>query len=355
MEPGLIVLLGSGEASPNIRSVYHWVFEQLSLPIKTAILETPAGFEPNSDQVAGQIGDYLKKRLQNFNPSVSIIPARKRGTEFSPDNPALMTPLYQANVILTGPGSPTYAVRQFQDSLAWHTLCARHRMGATLFFSSATTVASGAYTLPVYEIYKVGEDLHWKPGLNFFSPFGLSPVIIPHWNNTDGGANLDTSRCYIGQNRFEQLRTMLPVDQLYIGIDENTALIFNPKQACCHVMGAGGVTITCGQEQTYFEPNATFPIQTLSRFQLPEISAGIPADIWTQTREAVDAAQAAQSLSKEPDAEILRLVDLRGEARQNKNWAEADRLRDEIAALGWQIKDGPEGAILDFVPETGGR
>ena len=347
MNPGLIILLGSGETSPNIRTVYNWVFEQITAPIQAAILETPAGFEPNSAQVAGQIGDYIKKRLQNFKPQVSIIPARKKDTNFSPDNPDLLSPLYGANVILTGPGSPTYAVRQFQDSLAWHTLRARHRMRTTLLFSSATTVACSAYALPVYEIYKVGEDLHWKEGLNFFEPFGLSPVIIPHWNNVDGGADLDTSRCYIGQARFDRLREMLPDHQLYVGIDENTALILDPTSQNCRVMGAGGITVTRGSQQTFFKPGTTFPIGELGQFYLPATHEDIPETIWAQTQEGIRQAEIQKNEIKKPDEAVLQLVDLRTQARQAKNWAEADKLRDKIEALGWHIRDDADGAILE--------
>ena len=51
-------------------------------------------------------------------------------------------------------------------------------------------MASGRYTLPVYEIYKVGQDLHWIDGLSFFGDFGLRLSVIPHWNNNDGGQEL---------------------------------------------------------------------------------------------------------------------------------------------------------------------
>ena len=42
-------------------------------------------------------------------------------------------------------------------------------------------------------------------------------------------------------------------------------------------------------------------------------------------------------------AEIQALLDARAAARASKNWAESDRLRDEIAAAGWQVKDSKEG------------
>ncbi|MEI7945663.1 MAG: cysteine--tRNA ligase [bacterium] len=42
-------------------------------------------------------------------------------------------------------------------------------------------------------------------------------------------------------------------------------------------------------------------------------------------------------------AEIQALVDARAAARTAKQWAESDRLRDELAAKGWEVRDGKEG------------
>ena len=33
-------------------------------------------------------------------------------------------------------------------------------------------------------------------------------------------------------------------------------------------------------------------------------------------------------------------------ARQAKDWARADALRDELVALGWKVEDGPDGTRL---------
>jgi cysteinyl-tRNA synthetase len=46
-----------------------------------------------------------------------------------------------------------------------------------------------------------------------------------------------------------------------------------------------------------------------------------------------------------PD-EVLALVEQRQQARAAKNWAESDRLRDEIAKLGWVVKDTKDGPKL---------
>ena len=37
------------------------------------------------------------------------------------------------------------------------------------------------------------------------------------------------------------------------------------------------------------------------------------------------------------------LIDIRQEARQARNWAQADAIRDQLAALGITLEDGPEG------------
>ena len=49
---------------------------------------------------------------------------------------------------------------------------------------------------------------------------------------------------------------------------------------------------------------------------------------------------------EEAPAEILALLEKRSEARKAKNWAESDRLRDEIAAAGWIVKDSREGQTV---------
>jgi cysteinyl-tRNA synthetase len=41
--------------------------------------------------------------------------------------------------------------------------------------------------------------------------------------------------------------------------------------------------------------------------------------------------------------EILSLAEQRQQARKDKNWAEADRLRDELKSRGWVIEDTPNG------------
>ena len=49
---------------------------------------------------------------------------------------------------------------------------------------------------------------------------------------------------------------------------------------------------------------------------------------------------------EETPNDIIALAELRISARNEKNWAESDRLRDEIVSQGWLIKDSAEGYKL---------
>ena len=346
-EPGLVALFGSGEISASGRAVYDLLMRQLSPPIHVAVLETPAGFQPNSALVAEEVATFLRHRLQNRRPEVTVVPARARGTVLSPDDSATVAPLLRCNVIFLGPGSPTYAARQLRDSLAWHTITGLHRLGASVVFASAAAIAAGAQVLPVYEIFKAGDGLHWQAGLDFFGSYGMPLVFIPHWNNTDGGADLDTSRCFMGRARFEKLLAMLPAHLPVVGIDEHTALIMELSLGHCRVVGRGSITVVKDGVERRFNSADTLPIGVLGTFRLPHPEAGLPEDAWESARTAWRK-PADPVLS--PPAEVLALAQQRREARACGDWTRADALRQRIATLGWQILDTPEGPRLEARP-----
>jgi cysteinyl-tRNA synthetase len=45
-------------------------------------------------------------------------------------------------------------------------------------------------------------------------------------------------------------------------------------------------------------------------------------------------------------SDIQEMAQKRWQSKCNKNWAEADQLRDELLKLGWIVKDGKEGFEL---------
>jgi len=342
MTLGSIAMLGSGETSLAGGRVFEAVAQKLPRPLRIAVMETPAGFELNSDQVAGKVAEFLRTRLQNYDPRIDVVPARKRGAEFGPDNPSVLTPLLNANLIFMGPGSPTYAVRQLQGTLAWDLIRARHRLGAALVFASAATISIGACALPVYEIYKVGQDVFMPPGLDLFADFHLPVSFIPHWNNTDGGDDVDTSRCFIGIERFNQWCRELPPGHTTVGLDEHTGLILDLAQGTCRVNGVSSVTLLRACDPEIYPSGSEFPLGELGAFQAPKsLEDGIPAAVW----EMLHSAPPVEEKSEVPE-QVLRLAGERQQARQAKDWATSDRLRQAIAGLGWQVQDSPAGQTL---------
>jgi hypothetical protein len=341
MSLGQIAFLGSGETSLAGGRIFETLARNLNEPLRIALMETPAGFELNSAQVVARVGDFMKTRLQNYKPIVEVIPARKKNSAFSPDDPEIIKPLLYANMIFMGPGSPTYAIRNLKDTLTWDVIRARHRLGATLIFASAATISVGAHALPVYEIYKVGQDVHRVDGLNLFSDFGLHVSFIPHWNNADGGVDLDTSRCFIGMERFAEWCDLLPSGKQTVGLDEHTGILIDFESGQCEVSGVSSVSLVRECDPEIYPSGSKFALKELGEFRIPDpIEKDIPAHIW-------DMCLNAPPLDDDrPSDEVIALVEQRVLARASKNWAESDKLREAIAALGWIVQDSKDGYKL---------
>jgi hypothetical protein len=47
---------------------------------------------------------------------------------------------------------------------------------------------------------------------------------------------------------------------------------------------------------------------------------------------------------------VLALVERRAAAREARDWAESDRLRDAVGAAGWVVRDTPDGPVLTPAP-----
>lgn len=262
--PGRVALFGSGETARAGRRAHELLLERYPKPVSVAILETPAGFQPNAGVLAEKVRAFFQHSLQNFRPELSIVPARWRGPgEHGADEPALAEPLSRAEYIFAGAGSPTYAVRHLADTLVWELTRERLRAGATLALASAMALAVSARTLPVYEIYKVGTELHWTPGLDLLGEYGLDLTIVPHWNNAEGGVELDTSRCYMGRERFAVLCAQLPPRSAILGIDEHTIAVVDLATESVEVHGVGEVAVIRGDEMATYAAGTRFPLHVL--------------------------------------------------------------------------------------------
>ena len=231
-----LVLFGSGEVAPSSVDIYRSLFLTLGKrDLKISLISTPAGFQPNVELVYGEIKDFLLAVLPDFNLTIDIIYAN---TKDDCNNTELVGMLDNSDIIFAGPGSPTYAVKALNGSLLYQKVVDKVEAGATLILASAATLAFSKHCLPVYEIYKVGEDLHWVDGLNFYTP---ELTIIPHFNNREGGEGLDTTYCYIGKGRADKLLTQLEKTEKVIGVDEHTAYIIDLQSDTTEVKGKGNI------------------------------------------------------------------------------------------------------------------
>ena len=85
----------------------------------------------------------------------------------------------EARYVFAGPGSPSYALRQWLGTAVPDLLAAKLRDGGCVTLASAAAVGLGVCSLPVYEVYKVGEEPRWLDGLDLLSVTGLRAAVVP--------------------------------------------------------------------------------------------------------------------------------------------------------------------------------
>ncbi len=263
--------------------------------------------------------------------------------------------------MLIGPGSPTYAVRQWHQTPIPDILAGRVEEGGCLVAASAAALTVGRFTLPVYEIYKVGQDLHWVEGMNVLDHFGFNLVVIPHWNNAEGG-NHDTRFCYMGEGRLRQLESLLPEDTSILGLDEHTACLMDLEKDEAVIKGIGSVTLRRGNVERIFHKGERFPLQVLRSgavgdqqdFKLPGPTPGEPSmevekvSFWDRVNALEEAFRKALEAfqPKEMTNAILDLDRTIWAAQEDLESREfisqaRDMLREQIVSVGLRLESAP--------------
>ncbi len=276
--PGKIVLMGSGELTATMVEVHKGLLNDLPKPASAVFLDTPAGFQLNVDQIAAKAVDYFNRHVQH---PLSVASFKSHTQISAYDRQQAARVLGQADYILIGPGSPTYAVSQWQPSKIPDYLADCVVRGGTLVAASAAALTVGRFTLPVYEVYKVGQALHWVDGVDLLARFELNLVVVPHWNNAEGG-NHDTRFCFMGAERFEALETMLPEARPVLGLDEHTACILDLATSQAEVKGIGGITLRTLEGEVTFRSGERFDLSVLREGPVVAADSQIPPD-WQPT------------------------------------------------------------------------
>jgi hypothetical protein len=144
--------------------------------------------------------------------------------------------------------------------------------------ASAAALTLGTVTIPVYEIYKVGADPSWLPGLDLLGPAtGLRAAVVPHYDNAEGG-NHDTRFCYMGERRLRVLEGQLRPGTFILGVDSHTALVLDLDRGSAAVFGLGGVTVRVDGRSTAFPAGSEVGIDTLAE-TARELAAGLPVEV----------------------------------------------------------------------------
>jgi hypothetical protein len=260
MNQRLLCLIGSGEMARGMVSLHADLMSRVgSPPAPGAFLDTPYGFQENADEISEKAQAYFQNRVRH---PIEVASLRNLDAADPLSLERVYNQLRRAAYVFAGPGSPSYALRQWRRSRVPELLRDHLRDGGAITFASAAAVAIGKLALPVYEVYKVGEWPHWVEGLDLLTPLGLDLVVIPHFDNAEGGTH-DTRYCYMGERRLIELERQLPPDQGILGIAEHTAAIIDFEANTMEVRGRGFVAVRRSGVERRFAPGPPVPLTAL--------------------------------------------------------------------------------------------
>jgi hypothetical protein len=259
--PRLLCIMGSGETTPTMVSVHADLLSRLGpRPVPAVLLDTPFGFQENAGDISERTVAYFRDRV-GFPISVASFRNREQATPLEYET--MLARVAEARYVFAGPGSPSYALRQWSGTAVPDLLAAKLREGGCVTLASAAAVGLGVCSLPVYEVYKVGEEPRWLDGLDLLGVTGLRAAVVPHYNNAEGGTH-DTRYCYMGERRLRILEELLPEGVDILGVDEHTAAIFDIDAGIVSIRGRGGVTWRRKGVSDRFENGTTMPVSALA-------------------------------------------------------------------------------------------
>jgi cyanophycinase-like exopeptidase len=259
----LLTIMGSGETAPTMVKPHRTVFERLEADgqgdTAAVFLDTPFGFQENADELSSKTVAYFDTSLTR---RITVAGLQRVETASTLEREAAFSRIRQARFVFAGPGSPTYTLRQWAGTPIPDLLAEKLRTDGAVTFSSAAALTLGVATVPVYEIYKSGDDPYWLEGLDLLSSIGLPVAVIPHYNNAEGGHH-DTRFCYLGERRLSMMEPLLPEGAFVLGLDEHTGVILDLDADSATVVGLGVLTIRRKGVSVEIPSGETVPIDVL--------------------------------------------------------------------------------------------
>ena len=257
--PRILTIMGSGETAPTMMKHHREVIARFPGTPKAVVLDTPYGFQENSAELASKAVEYFRKSVGHPIEIAGL--TRLQGQDTLTVEQGLSR-VRQADYVFAGPGSPTYALRQWAGTSVPDIVRGKMRTGGAVTFASAAALTLGRYTVPVYEIYKVGDDPSWLEGLDVLGEIGLNVAVIPHYDNAEGGHH-DTRFCYLGEHRLAMLEEQLPADAHVIGVDEHTGVILDLDSNTATVIGNSTITVRIKGRSTIHNSGDVISIDAL--------------------------------------------------------------------------------------------
>jgi len=248
-----------------------------SVGAPAVLLDTPYGFQDNAADISARALAYFRDTVGQ---PVQVASVRGRDDADRLAQESALAAVRAARWVFAGPGSPSYALRQWSGTplpgLLEDTLDAGRPedQGGAVVFASAAALTLGVVTVPVYEIYKCGDPPAWLDGLDLLSRVtGLSAAVIPHYDNAEGG-NHDTRFCYLGERRLQAMEAMLPEGAFVLGVDEHTAAVIDLDAGTTAVVGRGGLTVRRDGVSTVHPAGTTLETASLAAATATGASAG---------------------------------------------------------------------------------
>ena len=257
--PRILTIMGSGETAPTMMKHHRELIARFPGTPKAVVLDTPYGFQENAAVLASKAVDYFRKSVGHPIEIAGL--TRLHGQDTLTVEQGLAR-VRQADYVFAGPGSPTYALRQWAGTPVPDIMRGKMRTGGAVTFASAAALTLGRYTVPVYEIYKVGDDPCWLEGLDVLGEIGLNVAVIPHYDNAEGGHH-DTRFCYLGEQRLAMLEEQLPADAHVIGVEEHTGVILDLDTNTATVVGNSTITVRIKGRSTIHNAGDVISIDAL--------------------------------------------------------------------------------------------
>ncbi|MGJ7440192.1 CysS/YqeB C-terminal domain-containing protein [Aquipuribacter sp. MA13-6] len=258
-----LVVMGSGETAPTMVRTHRAVLADTfagDAHGTAMVLDTTFGFQDNADELVDKTVQYFR---QSVGHPVDVAGWRRADLPTAQAERTLAE-LSRARWLFAGPGSPTYALRQWRGTGVAAAMTDVTTRGGTLVVGSAAACTIGAHAVPVYEIYKAGADLHWADGLDVLGAVtGVRAALVPHFDNAEGGS-YDTRYCYLGATRLAAMERLLPDDVGVLGVDEHTALLVDTAAGTATVAGNGVVTLRHRDRSTELEGGRTVELGWLA-------------------------------------------------------------------------------------------